>query len=473
MEINDLPGEILDLIIDKVAEKQSYYGWAHIHDMCQARLVCRKWNDLVAKRLFKTITLHHSGSTADSNFESWNKLLNQTAIRDTVQRVVIETCPAKLRSERDYDTWERWETDGEYPAFTSAVERISELDKLQSVEVRFSEWCRGWENRGRWDDDREMPETRENSLKSVLKGLQQREARQLEDGGGGITTVRELKLENLQNDSLPSELTDALFKGIERLHILICEECNQHGPDHDLGLSERVTYEPDLQYSLLPSVADQLVELTLSAQYSWGVMPGVFDGVGLDFPRLKTLTLSDYAIGHHKQFDWVTNQKTLTCLRLNNCHIVSHIRVYQDQLDEWGIEVDDWEKADGTFYFGEDQDEIYLFSKRWDAIFDSIREGLPKLTEFSLSWENSSEEFFRHPDATGVNDRWEERYFTFEAGLLPSPFVDSGEFGYWSDDDDEDPDPKRPYNLAQFTDEQDRRAFDALIQATRERRRKP
>ncbi|KAK7430733.1 hypothetical protein QQZ08_002777 [Neonectria magnoliae] len=139
--------------------------------------------------------------------------------------------------------------------------------------------------------------TREHTLNSVAKATRQRAARP------NTSVIRELVLENLQNRPLPENLTDGLLENIARLHIRIAFE--MHGtPEDEVQLSEIREYEPYLQSTLIPSVAEQLVELTISAQTRWGAIIGEFDGKGLYFLRLKTLTLAEYVIVCHDQFDW-------------------------------------------------------------------------------------------------------------------------------------------------------------------------
>ena len=162
----------------------------------------------------------------------------------------------------------------------------------------------------------ERPHTRVNTLKAVFGAIRQRAAK-----NPGGASIRSLTFENLQNMPIPefteSELYRDVMKDVDRLHVLVAEEYTEGGPDGDIYCIERQQYEPYLQGSLLPPLASQLVNLTLAFNEGWGIMPGYFDGRGLVFPRLKTLTLRNFMIGYHNHLDWVLAQKTLTTLRLD------------------------------------------------------------------------------------------------------------------------------------------------------------
>lgn len=462
MNLNSLPTELIARILENLVPP--YKDQSHRH-LCRARLVCHVWNDLVTKALFKNLTLYHTLETAGRDFQSWKNLLNVQAICDAARSVVIETCPAKdLVHGRDPTSWHDWEERGQWPAFTSAIDAISELRNISSISVRFSKWCLGGHVHFGSTRDRELPFTREHTLRNILNALRRRRA---PDDTSEVPVIRELLLENLQNLPLPSDISEGLFKDIARLHIMFCVEHNRNAHAHDTHHAERREYEPHLQKTLLPSVANQLVELTLASQERWGVMPGKFDGEGLAFPYLRTLTLGEYVIGHYRQFDWVLSQKTLTCLRLNRCFIASHMRVYEGYIEGWHIDTEEWERVSSEPYYGWDEHQVYLFHGRWETVFDNIRESLPRLREFCLTWEKPTD-FFRRLDISKPSWLSPDRYITFDVSKKPSPWIASKDFGYYPYQDDKDP--TRPVNLAQVTEKQDRRAFEALISAMHGRR---
>ncbi|EEU40595.1 uncharacterized protein NECHADRAFT_32703 [Fusarium vanettenii 77-13-4] len=463
MTLNSLPTELIARILDHLAP---LYRDQNRRDLCQARLVCHLWNDLVTKALFKNLTLYHTLETAGQEFQSWKNLINLETVRDAAQSVVIETCPAKdLVHGRDPTTWHDWEEKGEWPAFTSAIDQIAELRHIRSISVRFSKWCLGDHIHFGSTRDRELQSTREHTLRNILNALQQRKTN---NDTRDVTEIRELALENLQNIALPADIYGGLLNDITRLHIMFCVEHTRNAFAYDTHHTERREYELHLQKTLLPSVANQLVELTLASQDRWGVMPGKFNGEGLDFPFLRTLTLGEYVIGHHRQFDWVLAQKYLTCLRLNRCFIASHMRLYEGDIEGWRIDTEDWERVSSEPYYGWDEHQVYLFSKRWETVFDDIRKSLPRLREFCLTWDKPTD-FFRQLDVSKTSWLSPDRYITFDISKKPSPWIASKDFGYYPYRDDKDP--TRPVNLAQVMDEQDRRAFEELVSSTYARRK--
>lgn len=127
----------------------------------------------------------------------------------------------------------------------------------------------------------------------------------------------------------------------------------------------RRAFERWLQHSFLPPFASQLTSLHLAFRDHWGTAPGYFDGNGLLFPNLKSLTLGKFVIGHHNHFDWVLAQKSLEILRLDRCAIASYLAFSAGSHDfgyqaekgdiqdgDWVIPAHDWEQyPDWSFGF--------------------------------------------------------------------------------------------------------------------------
>ncbi|KAF4950600.1 hypothetical protein FSARC_13135 [Fusarium sarcochroum] len=333
----NIPNEVLSTIFSYLMTDLQKRRLHHdsVTDIWPVRLVCRRWNDLATQQLFQMLPLFHSQETAEEGFSSWQHLLDSSAIRAAARCVAIGTAPwDDLYGGHDPDVWATWADKGEWPEFTSAIDRICDLPHLNTIEVRFSEYCIGRDG-DQSNPDFEPAATRKQTLQRVLKAIRQRAA-----DHPNASVIRELVLENLQNMPLPKSLTDGLLQHIQRLHILIATE--QHGTEEaDIQLRERREYGPYLQGTLLPSVAVQLVELTL-CDVIWGAIPGEFNGKGLHFPRLKTLTLEGYVTTRRDQFDWVLAQKSLSSLRMHSCTIASHCLVLQPDFASWGVDLRGW-----------------------------------------------------------------------------------------------------------------------------------
>ncbi|CAG7557608.1 unnamed protein product [Fusarium equiseti] len=443
-----VPNEVLDLIISHLTAHRKN------DDLYQARLVGRRWNQLARKHIFSTIILYNNSNTALQGFQSWHKLLGHKSVRDTAQRVIIHTWPDGVRKDEGpfHCDWDEWEYDGEWPEFTSAIDRIIEVDHLQTLEIHFSEMCRGdeshWHEYGPSANNREMPGERKAALEAVYKAVKQREART------GTSPIRELRLKHLQNIDPPEVLVNGLLKGIERFHLNVVQEDNAFLNDQDFELPENFKFVGILRNTILAPIADQLVELSIGAQYEWGLLPARFKGKGLKFPNLKKLKMDYYAIGYYDQMDWVIDQKSLTSLHLDNCQIVTHFH-FRSEEEEWDISTDDWKSSNENPWLRSLSRNYYTFDLRWNTIFGKISDGLPRLTEFRASWAEigcTKEDFSR-------------RYINFAADNFPVPFMEVEPY------DRVKGCKNGPWNVADAAHDMDVAALEALKQTVRERRK--
>jgi hypothetical protein len=234
---------------------------------------------------------------------------------------------------------------GKFPEFVSAIDRICDMPKLNCLSVRFTDCCVGRAlPRAQKDVVLEPTTTRIRTLEAVAKAMKRRSTRL------GTIPIRELDLINLQNMPLPKGLTDEHLGTIKHLLIDFIVEyeepitCSRDTRDERLYQSEMRDFPCYLQDTLLPSVADQLVELTL-AGWDWGAIPGEFNGKGLLFLRLKTLSLCGYVILRRDQFDWVLKQESLGSLSLQHLSIATHCLVLQPEFEVWGVDLGGWTRV--------------------------------------------------------------------------------------------------------------------------------
>lgn len=468
MELNELPTEVLSLILGQLIELKSSGRGDPIEDkraLAKARFVCRKWNPLAAEHLFQTVALKHlpssrarhgnSSSNSDENekdhdFTKWESLMDADIIRQSARRVIINSC----RDESDnWEIWHDWKENGGYPRFYHAINRIIELPNMNSVNIHFSEHCLGRQSleRGHHSEfDVEPKVTRQMTLSAVFDAIRRR----AEDKSA--TTIRSLAIENLQNTTVLGLDWEAAARDIKELHLLVTEEYNEHGPGYDIYVEERRTFEPHLQRSILPHFADNLTVLTLGFQECWGTMPGYFDGNGLAFPRLKTLNLINFVISHHDHFDWVLNQSSLETLRLESCLIISHIHIDTEAKTLWGMPTHDWEQyPEGAFDFTADDDLVYHFPGTWETVFDQIGAKLPRLTQFKFDSGRGSR--FLHPEVIGAR-LYSDRYIAFDFGLLPSPWLGAeadGEMEFGNNDPTPVDDSDSEYGNSEYSNPED------------------
>ncbi|KAF5564815.1 hypothetical protein FPHYL_4542 [Fusarium phyllophilum] len=410
-----------------------------------------------------------SKKTVVDGFRSWKKLLRTESINAVVRRVAIETTPwdPELGEGGDLEWWpDSWIDHGVWHEFDFAIILICNIPNLNSLTVRFSTLCAGEENDGL---EPEPTHVRERTLRIIERALRMRETLRK-------TSIRELVLFGFEDTPLPKDLTQNLLRNIERLHISFTYGDHQR---------EKPEFPPYLANTLLPSVSEHLVELTL-AGYFWGSITVEFNGKGLSFPCLKSLTLEEYIILRQDQYDWVLEQRSLIDLKLYDCKIATHFLV--GRLENWGVNLNGWEKltenftdVDGSYHSsisstspsGPLQLGWYTSDLRWSSMFDRIHENLPMLQNFtfgSASWQN----YFEHlPKDTNKDVLPSERYQTFYHGYWSddwykpvnkrSPWVEAGYF-------ENDTVPGTPLGLYLRTELPDRRALEKLMEVTRKRR---
>ncbi|RGP78308.1 hypothetical protein FLONG3_3623 [Fusarium longipes] len=448
-----LPGEVLDLIIGELSD-----SWEQC-DLYGARLVCQTWNQFAIRLLFSTVTFYTNDESMSNDFRSWNRLMDLQSVKNTVQRVIIQTCP---RRSHQHEVWKLWEERGQWPAFRSAINRIAELGNLTALEIHFNPpWGEG-------------PSARRFAMEAVYQALKQREERASRDGSVKLVSIQELRLENLQNIDPPDALGNGLLKGIKRLHLNILGNrlirYTSYGDisASDYRVTERLKFDDILRNKILVPVMNQLVELNISSHYEWGLLPSRFNGNGLMFPNLRTLILSDFYIGHYDQLDWVFDQKTLTCLRLQHCHVVTHFRFQFHNHLVWNVDINDWATFDGEPWFaGESGSNFFSFNLRWNTIFDNIRESLPNLTDFGTTWRIE-----RDPcaDAYSVPSMYNMtgRYMVFDDESVPGGFTT-----YFGDPRENDKiNSESPWSQELFSYEKDASALHSLLQTVHDRRRR-
>ncbi|KAJ4323539.1 hypothetical protein N0V84_004280 [Fusarium piperis] len=429
--------------------------------------------------LYKSLILAHT-KPKDEDFESWHHSLNLENAAQEVHHVIIHSTPEDLSLRRGHKVWLGWEEkDGRYPAFEAAIDRIAELPHLEALELRFNDRCQAVTDTSLFSGDVEEVESRINTLKAVFGALEKRTA------NPNNSAVRSLTIENLQNLPIPGIIESNAFKNVMKhvteLHLSVATEYNEHGPDRDLYKPERQTFEPFLQVELLTPVAQNLTALTLKFDQEWGTAPGQFDGRNLLFPRLESLTLENFIIGHHDHFDWVYAQKTLKSLHLKEARISSHLVVDQENIQLWGLQTDDWKSwPHGAFGHGANNSRVFTFSGTWETVFDSIRTGLPNLVDFRLY---DRTHWGTDDDSKAYNKGLSpQRYIAFNEGILPSPWIEAesdGELLEFSDawPEDELGDEKEEQmesedatlNPASNNEEDDKRALDELLEAVKQR----
>jgi len=523
MGIQNIPTEVLSGVIGFLSWSSDANRWGpavELADLRSARLVCRQWNALASAHMFREVALLHT--TDGKDFDNFKKLTASPTVQQAARCAGIYSGPHHFGHDmtkdngRSYEDWDQWK-DGDYEEFTDAIDCIANLPKLHTVHIRFGEGCSGVPDSDYgFESGVEEFSTRLNALQAVFSAIAERKARgsntaittlaienlQNKPIPDLISTITALAIENLRNRAMPdviptpdfisADFFGSVVKDITNLRLLIAHEYNEAGPDHDLDCVERRTFEPWLQTELLPLFANQLTSLHLSFQENWGVAPGYFDGKDLVFPHLKNLTLGEFVIGHHDQFDWVLAQKNLETLRLDRCVIVSHLAFFvghsrdpHNALRDWDVRTHDWREYP-TWSFGmHDGKKSFTFSGTWETVFDAIRSRLTNLVDFRMghvSYRGDNHfNTIEHMRCTLPN----ARYIVLDTGLLPSPWITADEHTGNMDFGNNNPAVLEPenrtsrgsrqgrmeLNRAKETLEGDTRALMKLVRAVEDRRR--
>lgn len=495
MEIEKIiPVEVLSNIVGFLLAPE---GWnkrgpdVDLSDLRNARLVCRRWHSVASSHMFRNVALLHTRDGED--FTKFEQLVASPTVQHAARRVEIYSGPHHyprcFADDRSCATWAPWERSGDYEDFTSAIDCIAKLPKLRAVHIRFSENCNGDQRRTfyHWAIGVELVRTRLRTLRAVLKAMRNRAALETENPDKPITAITSFTLQNMQNKPFQSFAACRLFKSatkdVTELRLLVAREKREHDEASEAYHHDRLIFEPWLQRTFLPMFASKLRSLHLSFNYHWGVAPGFFDGEGLFFPNLKTLTLGKFVVGHHNQFDWVLSQKSLETLRLDRCTIVSYLNFsngWNDstQLEMWETKTHDW-KQYPKWSFGLD-DETFSFPGTWETVFDGIRANLLNLVDFRM--ENPplrGKNFFN--SAEGMRCMLTcLRYITFDDKIWTAAEDFTGEMTFGNNDPAVLPLEGRrkgylylrgELNRAKETLAGDSRAFTALVRTVEERRR--
>lgn len=362
-----------------------------------------------------------------------------------------------------------WPENGYWPEFASAIDRIRDMPNLNSVTLRFSLFCLTAER----DDTvfQEPSGTRQRILEMISEALRDRETRP------GRSIIQELVLSNLEDTPLPTYLTHSLLRNIDRLHMRFVYEVEDR---------ESNVFSEYLQNTLLPSVAEQLVELTLAGEL-WGAIPVEFNLKGLSFPRLKQLKLDNYTILREDQFDWALKQQSLVDLQLYNTRIATHcalLDVDQGDFEYWGVNLHGWKELANnhevsgpplgfilnTPYYGELRPGWYMSDLRWSNMFDRIRQHLPLLTNFTFE-PSEYEDFLDHYPGSPNMYCMDKRYWIYGEGAWSTMWYKPAREHEWKATCFfEDDMAGTPVGLYESTEAADRQALEKLMEVTRKRR---
>ncbi|KAL1873500.1 hypothetical protein Daus18300_003863 [Diaporthe australafricana] len=443
-----LAPEVVEQVIKQVSDRR---------DLSNVRLACKELDKHAANELFKDVLL----SPSEEHVNTWNEIIRDDRIRHLPRHAIIHTQP----DIEDKDYGEEREDVEDREEFETALLELTNLPNLDSVEIGFTPECMGDRDTSWYEDVVEDPSRREEMLQLIFEAIQKR-AENKEN-----RTIRKLTIINLQNCPIHSFTASDLFRQVmckvEELHLVITQEYNEHGPDHDYTRKELQTFPAYLCEAWLEPVSNDLKALSIFHRTdNWGPFPGYFDPSGLSFPKLETLALGYYTLAHDNDLDWILAIKSLKNLTLYNCMIASWVCIDSENMEEWQPPTHDWTRLP------EEDEEMhsdqFAYGGRWSQNFDRIAGNLPNLVDFrfdqasSYNYNGWPQYGLKHRHTCGARI-FPRRYICFDNGILPTHWPEANEEGVlhsWLDDG-------FPTNVHKESLEEDQKSLDKLLDVCR------
>jgi hypothetical protein len=360
------------------------------------RLSCKDLGTLATETLFWTAALNHEEESADK----FKKLIN-SPLKSLVHHVVINT-----RGTDDPDV-ERYTLECEIVgSFVDAIQLLSQVVKLEEVELSFSDECQafGWDNR--------VAETL-HFRKSILVPFFGALAK--------ADRLESLTIKNLQ-DAMSKEVFESDgFKAVrgclKKLHLQIATEHDEARPEHDLDMAVTVGgFTQALPNFWLKPMTTQLTHLTLSSlNCPWGIWPFLDLRQISSFSRLKSLRLGHLTIAHDWQIDWiVSHSATLEELVFDDTSVIVALLFNKEQVEINFPHLSQLKHTISEDGNEEDKDYLVELELRWHHVFDRFREGLPLLHHFAANCRD---------------------YRFFEHGMGPSAWKDDDGYSFFMKND--------------------------------------
>lgn len=443
-----LAPEIVKLVIQQVKRRR---------DLSNVRLVCKELGEHAAKELFKDVFV----SPLKKHVRIWNSISQADHVRQMPRHAIIHTQPNVKENNWGGDR----EDKGIGEHFEEALAALSKFPSLDSVEIGFTPECVGERQTSWYEEVVEDSPRRKKMFGLIFKAIKDRAANE------ECRTIRKLTITNLQNCPIPEFTSSDLFRDVmgqlEELHILLTQEYNEHGPDHDYTRVELQTFPAHLCSEWLKPISGNLKALSIYHRTdNWGPFPGYFDPSGISFPKLETLALGYYTLAHDNDINWILAIKSLRKLILHNCMIASWICVDPHNMKEWKVQTRDWTEL--AVDPEDSWSDSFAYGGKWSQCLDRIAGDLPNLVDFRFDqaspygYGDEPQYGLEHRDSCGARID-PKRYICFDNGILPTHWPeaeDDGTMHSWLDDG-------FPTNVHQENLEEDQKSLDRLLEKLR------
>ncbi|KAL3480563.1 hypothetical protein BJX99DRAFT_220424 [Aspergillus californicus] len=402
----------------------------------QSRKQLRLSSTLLAKAgrswVFQSTTL----SRTKSSCERFQNILDRPDLARAVKKVYLDTTDPQdgnnsvTTSEGDEyleaDEADEDEDSALPPRFWKAVNRLDQLPRLQSVVIRFHHECEGDDDWGNAEQSSQFRAAVLRKTLSVLASLPR--------------PLHELGIQDLQNIMPDDEAFRAnlnkVLGAIKSLRLNIANQLNEGNGENNVEYDAvHKFFNNDLaSFWLKPAMAN-VEHLTIYSSMYWGFFPKC-DLRDVHFPRLKTLSLGNFAFIDDSQLQWILSHgETLEELYLDDCPILHEVAV-DNAHRERGTLLDNtsFQAHPGFEHESEPSTTQYHYCKlhasysaRWADYFRAFAEKLPRLRHIRVGshpewWCDETTPFEKE---TGIKIGFKESYMVYCDGYGPSQYMAS------------------------------------------------
>jgi hypothetical protein len=330
--------------------------------------------------------------------------------------------------EREPEMEDSDEEDGSPPVIPKiwfqTVETVGKFSCLRSISVRFRDACSDGEVD--YNEVIEDVEVRDEIMTAVFGALNSDDY--------PTPNLRSLTFKNLQ-DSNSREIVEshdfrAVMARLTELHLHIATENLSSSPENNVAFSSLHRFFRELPSVWLNPVSMNLTHLSLWCDNYWGWCP-TFDPRGLHLPKLKYLSMGNFAFAHDFQLDWILSHgQTLEILSMDDCAILFYMDPqYLATEITFSLLHDDHQVCLVDKDESGDSGPRYAYNSRWHQYLRNLEVGLPHLINFTFghgNWDMGCAFEDRNTLLPGLDNR---RYMAFNGGIGPSQWLDFCRYG--------------------------------------------
>ncbi|KAJ4246073.1 hypothetical protein NW762_013818 [Fusarium torreyae] len=307
--------------------------WDHICSflprlsLFRLRLVCSRLNEITLPWAYRELRLEGFGDSEQRFIE----VAKSPTLRHLVRELTVDTL---VDHEFAYNCNEDYPTP---TAFLDALPYISYFGRLETLHLRFNQYCGEDERTGKsieetwcfryrvldtvchciagmWNIDKQMEI--EEKAEDVYDSYERTYPDSEDESGvpfGQVIQLKELTVANLA-DYNDADL--AKSKGFQKvmslpsltsLKVFVTSEIDEDSDDSIAYYKEKYEFFERLPETwLAPNITDNLSVLSLYYQDYWGWFPKM-DFRGIEFPQLKVLAFGHYVLSHEWQIDWISS----------------------------------------------------------------------------------------------------------------------------------------------------------------------